>query len=148
MHDPLVFEIQRLYPQIFLACHIDHVRARSTRWSLSSHDASLLAHLSLRSGTSPRSLAGHLGVVPSTLSAALKRLEQLGYIKNTPKTDDRRRRELWLTARGAEAMQTTSVLDATRVAQLLEKLSPSEKKVALRGLALLAQAARALGKKR
>src|SRR5882724_7264373 len=144
MHDTLVFEIQRLYPQIFLACHIDHVRARSTQWSLSSHDASLLAHLSLGAGTSPRSLAGHLGVVPSTLSATLKRLEQLGYIRNIPKTDDRRRRELWLTERGAEAMQTTSVLDATRVGQLLEKLSPSEQEVALRGLELLAQAARAL----
>jgi DNA-binding MarR family transcriptional regulator len=148
MHDQLVFEIQRLYPQIFVACHIDHVRARSTKWSLSSHDSSILAHLSLRAGTSPRSLAGHLGVVPSTLFAALKRLEQLGYITNTPTADDRRRRELWLTERGAEAMQTTSVLDATRVAQLLEKLSPSERKAALRGLALLAQAARALGKKR
>jgi DNA-binding MarR family transcriptional regulator len=144
MHDQLVFEIQRLYPQIFVACHVNHVRATSTKWSLSSHDASILAHLHLREGTSPRSLAAHLGVVPSTLSAALKRLARLGYITNTPKAEDRRQRELWLTERGAEAMQTTSVLDTTRVAQLLEKLSASERKIALRGLALLAKGARAL----
>ena len=148
MHDQLVFEIQRLYPQIFMACHIDHVRARSTKWNLSSYDSSILAHLNLRSGTSPRSLAGHLGVASSTLSAALKRLERLGYITNIPIANDRRRRELWLTALGAKAMQTTSVLDASRVALLVEALSPTERKSALRGLALLARAARSLGKKR
>ncbi len=148
MHDQLVFDIQRLYPQIYLACHIDHVRARSTKWNLSSHDSSVLAHLSLHSGMSPRTLAGHLGVVPSTLSAALKRLERLGYLTNIPTPNDRRRRELWLTKRGAEAMQTTSVLDGTRVALLVEQLSPSERKAALRGLTLLAEAARSLRNKR
>jgi len=141
MHDQLVFEIQRLYPQIYVACHIGHVRAGSTKFSLSSNGASILAHLSLRKGTSPRSLASHLGVAPSTLSAAIKRLAQLGYIANTPKATDRRQRELWLTELGAEAMRTTSVLDAKRVAQLVEKLLPREQKIALRGLALLARAA-------
>jgi hypothetical protein len=40
-----ILEIQRLFPQIYLACHVDHVRAASTPWDLSSHDASILAHL-------------------------------------------------------------------------------------------------------
>ena len=144
MHDQLVFEIQRLYPQVFVACHINHVRASSTKWRLSEHDASILAHLRLSKGTSPRSLAAHLGVVPSTLSAALKRLAELGYITNTPKAEDRRQRELWLTNSGAKAMASTSVLDATRVALLLQKLTAAERKIAVQGLSLLARAARAL----
>jgi|SRR5215813_8298810 len=144
MRDELVFEIQRLYPQIYVACHVGHVRAGSTKFNLSANGASILAHLSLRKGTSPRKLAGHLGVAPSTLSAAIKRLAQLGYIANTPRDMDRRQRELWLTELGAEAMRATSVLDADRVAQLLDKLLPKEQKVAVRGLELLARAARQL----
>ena len=144
MHDELVFEIQRLYPQIYVACHIGHVRAGSTKFSLSSNGASILAHLSLRKGTSPGTLASHLGVVPSTLSAAIKRLAQLGYLANTPKATDRRQRELWLTELGAEAMRSTSVLDASRVSQMLDKLQPSERKIAVRGLELLARAAKQL----
>jgi len=144
MNDPLVFELQRLYPQIYLACHVDHVRASSTKWRLSARDASILAHLKLSEGTSPRTLAAHLRITASTLSAALKRLARLGYIESTPRLGDRRLRELRLTEHGAEAMASTSVLDAARVQQLLEKLSASEREVAVRGLTLLAQAACAL----
>jgi DNA-binding MarR family transcriptional regulator len=109
---------------------------------VSSQDASILVHLDREFGLSPRALAGHLGVAPSTLSAALARLAKLGYLTNKPNEKDRRKRELRLTARGAEAISATSVLDAERVRALLSKLKPEERKVALRGLALLAQAAR------
>ena len=142
MKDDDVYEVQRLYPQIFVACHVDHVRAVSTRWRVSSQDASILVHLDREFGLSPRALAGHLGVAPSTLSAALARLAKLGYLTSKPNEKDRRRRELRLTSRGAEAISATSVLDAERVRSLLSNLKPDETKAALRGLALLAQAAR------
>jgi DNA-binding MarR family transcriptional regulator len=93
---------------------------------------------------SPRSLASHLGVVPSTLSAALTRLEKLGYIKNITRKDDRRKREVWLTAAGARAMSATSVLDARRIREMLKQLTPNERDEAIRGLALLGRAACAL----
>jgi DNA-binding MarR family transcriptional regulator len=139
-----VYEVQRLYPQIFVACHTDHVRAVSTKWRVSSQDASILVHLDREFGLSPRALAGHLGVAPSTLSASIARLSKLGYLNSKPNEKDRRRRELRLTARGAEAISDTSVLDAERVRAMLRKLTPGERKTALRGLALLAQAARKL----
>ena len=142
MTDDEVYEVQRLYPQIFVACHVDHVRAVSTRWRVSSQDASILVHLDREFGLSPRALAGHLGVAPSTLSAALTRLAKLGYLTSKPNEKDRRQRELRLTSRGAAAISATSVLDAERVRTLLSKLKPDEKRAALRGLALLAQAAR------
>lgn len=137
-----VFEVQRLYPQIFVACHTDHVRAVSTKWRISSQDASILVHLDREVGLGPRSLAGHLGVAPSTLSAAIARLSRLGYLTNKPNEEDKRKREIRLTPRGAEAISSTSVLDAERVQELLSKLKPGERKQALRGLALLAGAAR------
>jgi DNA-binding MarR family transcriptional regulator len=74
MRSEAVFEIQRLFPQIYLACHVDHVRAASTAWDLSSHDSSILVHLDREKPISPRDLAKHLGVAASTLSAAIARL--------------------------------------------------------------------------
>ncbi len=100
--------------------------------------------LDRETGLSPRRLASHLGVAPSTLSASIARLTKLGYITSTPMDDDRRRRELRLTPRGSEAIRSTSVLDAERVRAMIGKLKPKERKEALRGLALLAEAARKL----
>jgi DNA-binding MarR family transcriptional regulator len=142
MKDDDVYQVQRLYPQIFVACHTDHVRAVSTQWRISSQDASILVHLDGEAGLSPRALAGHLSVAPSTLSAALSRLEKLGYLTNNPAAKDRRKRELRLTPRGAEAITATSVLDGERVRAMLNQLQASERKAALHGLALLAEAAK------
>ena len=147
MTDDDVFEVQRLYPQIYIACHTDHVRAASTTWRISSQDASILVHLDRDSGLSPRALADHLSVAPSTLSAAIARLSELGYLTSQPNDTDRRKRELRLTARGAEAIASTSVLNAERVQALLNTLKPDERKAAVRGLALLARAARKLNEK-
>lgn len=141
-----VLDVLRFYPQIYLACHVDHVRATSTRWKLSAHDSSILAHLDTNAPISPRELAKHLAVRPSTLSAAVARLEALGYVAIKAASNDKRRRELTLTARGAEAMAETSVLDRKRVADLLEKLAPQDRSAAVHGLSLLARAARELQK--
>ena len=142
MSDDDVYELQRLYPQIYIACHTDHVRAVSTKWRISSQDAAILVHLDREHGVSPRELAHHLGISASTLSAYLARLSALGYLTNEPGKSDGRRREIRLTERGAEAMSGTSVLDATRVRKLLKKLKPADREEALRGLKLLADAAK------
>lgn len=147
MPDELVSEIQRLYPQIYLACHVDHVRARSTEWRLSARESALLSHLDRRSGISPKALAAHLGVAASTLSAAITRLVDLGYISNHAAPADKRQRELRLTRLGAEAMAGTSVLDQTRVASLVAQLNRDERQIAAQGLGLLARAARQLKRK-
>jgi DNA-binding MarR family transcriptional regulator len=142
MNDEDVFEVQRFYPRIYLACHVDHVRTASTPFRISAQDASILSHLDREMAQSPRELASHLGVAASTLSATIARLSRLGYITSTPAPGDQRRRELRLTAAGAEASASTSVLDAGRVQLLLNTLTPAERKDAVRGLALLAAGAR------
>jgi DNA-binding MarR family transcriptional regulator len=147
MLDELVFEVQRLYPQIYLACHVDHVRAKSTQWRLSSRDSSILSHLDRDRGMSPRDLAQHLDVVPSTLSATIARLVRLGYMTSNATTSDKRERELRLTVKGAQAMASTSVLDAEKVRAVLKKLNQQDRADAIRGLQLFARAARELEEK-
>lgn len=148
MKPDAVLEVQRLYPQIYVACHTDHVRAASTPWRISSQDASILVHLDLRIGLSPRQLAGHLGIAASTMSAAISRLAKLGFLRSDPLARDHRQREIRLTDRGAEAIAATSVLDASRVRALLKLLTPRERAAAIRGLALLAKGARKLHSRR
>ncbi|HEY8226603.1 MAG TPA: MarR family transcriptional regulator [Pyrinomonadaceae bacterium] len=146
MTDDDIYELQRLYPQIYIACHTNHVRAISTKWRISSQDAAILVHLDRERGLSPRELAAHLGISASTLSAYIARLSALGYLTSRASETDGRRREIRLTERGAEAISATSVLDRKRVGELLRKLKPAERKAALRGLQLLADAAKQLSK--
>jgi len=135
-----VLAVQRLYPQVFLACHARHVRRRSTPFGLTEQESSVLAHLDVRAGMRPRDLAAHLGVAPSTLSATLARLSRLGCVARDRSALDGRAAELRLTPRGVEAMQSTSVLDRARLVDALARLTARERTRAVAGLALLARA--------
>ena len=137
-----VRQVQTWYPQIYLACHVDHKRSRTTGSGISPRDSSLLAHLDQRDPVTPAALAKHLRIGASTLSAALKRLARLGYVSQSKDPNDARRTELRLTAAGARAMSESSVLEASRVQALLTRLAPTERARALDGLGLLARAAR------
>jgi DNA-binding MarR family transcriptional regulator len=136
--------VQRHYPQIYLACHTHHTRAKSSPYRLSARDSSLLVHLDEDEPTRPAALARHLGIGAPTLSAALQRLEGLGYVARTRPAGDGRAIELRLTARGAEALSATSVLEPDRVRALLRQLPAAERAQAVAGLALLGRAARGL----
>ena len=137
--DP-VLAVQRLYPQVFLACHARHVRRKSTPFGLTDQESSVLAHLDVRTGMRPRDLAAHLGVAPSTLSATLARLTRLECVARDRSALDGRAAELRLTPRGVEAMQSTSVLDRARLTDALGRLTARERTRAVAGLALLARA--------
>ena len=119
------------------------MRAASSAHKLSARDSSLLSHLDEKSPVPPAALARHLGVSPSTLSAAVKRLAKLGYVRQERHPDDGRRLRLYLAKKGVAAMRATSVLDVVRVQRLLAALTVVERRTALEGLALLARAARA-----
>jgi DNA-binding MarR family transcriptional regulator len=95
-------------------------------------------------GASPAELARHLGIAPSTLSAALARLERHGLLRLDADPADARRRRIRLTDAGRDAVIRDSVLDARRVAAMLELLADDERKAAVHGLRLLAAAARRL----
>ena len=135
-------QIQYHYPQIYLACHSQHTRRRSTELDLSSQDSAYLAHLHRQRGTRPGDLARHLGIGDSTLSAFVKRMEATGYITRSVSDADRRLATLQLTDKGEAAMQATSVLDAERIRTILAQLDETETEQALKGLKILADACR------
>lgn len=137
--DP-VRRIQRAYPQLYLACHVRHTTRRRSH-GLSDRDASVLAHLDELSPVQAGRLAAHLGVGPSTVTEAIDRLVARGLVERTRRG---RTVELRITPEGIATMQTSSVLDAVRVAALLAEVPARQRAAAVRGLELLAAAARRL----
>lgn len=133
--------IQRYFPRIYMACHVQHERGKSTDQHLSSRDATLLAHLSAQQFTSPSVLAKHLKVSPATISEAVAHLMDLDFISAQADSDDGRRQKLLLTAKGQQAVSHSSVLDSDKLKCLLLSLSETEKQQVLTGMRLLAQAA-------
>ena len=133
--------VQTCYPKIYLACHTRHRKAASSDTHISARDSSLLAHLDEARGTTPTALARHLGIGRSTLSAAVKRLTALGYVTSSTNGRDARSTVLRLSPRGAAAMRGSSVLEPERVERLLAVLGPRERRAALAGLEILADAA-------
>ena len=135
-----VRRVQRAYPQLYLACHVDHATRRRDH-GLSDRDSTVLAHLDELSPVSAGGLAKHLGVGPSTVTEAIDRLEAKGFVERTRKG---RKVDLRITPAGVEVMQASSVLDATRVAAMIAAVPARHRQAAVRGLELLAVAARQL----
>jgi DNA-binding MarR family transcriptional regulator len=148
MSDDPVRRLLEFYPKIFLACHTRHVRDPQTNEVLTSHQASILDHLDEADPLNLADLARHMGVTPGTMSVAIDRLVQLGCVVRERDSEDGRRLQLRLTARGAQIKSAQTVLDPELVRALLEMLTPEEQADGLRGLAILARAAQAVQKKR
>ena len=136
----LAREVQRHYPRIYVACHVDHRARRGQKPAVSARDQTILAHVP-DAGVRPQDLAAHLRVTPSTVSAALKRLSAKGFVAMTPAKKDARAKVITLTDAGQAALSQTSVLDHARVVAALGRMSAAQRKVVLRGLGLLADAA-------
>ncbi len=142
--NPDVEAIQRAYPQVYHACHVEHRSRHASPSGLTEKDASLLAHAGASEGVTPGALARHFGVAASTLSAQIKRLEAMGLIALEPDPADSRRRRLSLTDQGRAATRAGSVLDAGRLTALLDTLNTDERRRAVEGLTVLAEGARRL----
>jgi len=136
--------VLRCYPQIYFACHRRHVRDEKTNEVMSQHQASVLDHLDDTEPTALFDLARHMGVTASTMSLTVDRLERGGWVKRERSKQDARRVELRLTEAGARIKKQQKVLEPDLVRAMLTRLDDTQRKQALRGLELLAQAARDL----
>ena len=138
---PDVAAVFRDYPRIYFACHRRHVRDDVSGTHVSAHQVSILDHLDSDNPTMLSDLADHMGVTPATMSIAIGRLVDQGYVTRVLDPADRRKVQLRLTDVGVRICAANSVLEPTLVEDMLEQLSASDRKDALRGLALLGRAA-------
>jgi DNA-binding MarR family transcriptional regulator len=130
-----------LYPRVLTACRARRVRVGSDD-SVSDHQFQILSLLDASEPTSLKRLARQSGVTPSTMSLTADRLVRRGFIVRETDEDDRRRICLRLTPTGEEMVRSRSLLDEDRVARLLGRLPPGKRRQAIRGLSILARAAR------
>jgi DNA-binding MarR family transcriptional regulator len=138
---PDVAAVFRDYPRIYFACHRRHVRDPDTGVDVSARQASILDHLDAKSPTMLADLAKHLGVTPATMSIAVGRLVDQGYVTRVLDPVDRRKVQLRLTDAGMRITAANSVLEPSLVEDMLNQLSDDNRRDALRGLELLARAA-------
>ncbi len=133
-------QLMSFYPRIYFACHTRHVPDPKRNRILSSHQASVLDHLDEIEPTGLLTLAAHMGVTASTMSLMIDRLARNGYVIRERDARDGRRVGLRLTKAGVRIKSEKSVLDPKRVRAVLDQLSADERRQAIHGLALLAQA--------
>ena len=131
-----------LYSQIYFACHTRHVQDPESGTRVSARQASILSHLDSVEPTPLSQLATHMGVTVSTMSIAVDRLVRQGYVVRDRAESDARVRHVRLTPAGERLRTAQKVLDSRLVRAMLTRLSPSDRRTALRGLELLGAAAR------
>ena len=136
-----VLRLMDYYPKIYFACHTRHVMDSNTGAKLTAKQASILDHLDTTEPVTLFDLAMHMGVTPSTMSLSIDRLARMGYVKREKDKKDGRRTHLTLTSQGEKIKKAHSVLDVVSVKAVLNRLSVTERKLALDGLGLLAYAA-------
>lgn len=129
------------YPRILFACRARRVRDPVLGKHLTEHQGRILSHLDVDDPTMVTELAEYMGVTPSTMSLNLKRLEGGGFITRVRDPEDRRVMNVVLTAAGKRMSDATTLLDPDRVDAMLRGLRPDERRRALDGLAILAEAA-------
>ena len=137
-----------LYSQIYFACHTRHVHDPESGTRVSARQASILSHVDSVEPTPLSQLASHMGVTVSTMSIAVDRLVRQGYVVRDRAESDARVRHVRLTTAGERLRATQKVLEPRLVRAMLSRLSPAERRDALRGLELLGTAAREQTKER
>jgi DNA-binding MarR family transcriptional regulator len=133
--------VLRCYPQIYFACHRRHVRDEKTDSVLSARQASIVDHLDDVEGTPLLELARHMGVTASTMSLTVDRLNRGGYVRRARNKTDGRRVDVRLTPAGVRIKRQQKVLEPELVSAVLALLDGKDRRRALRGLELLAEAA-------
>lgn len=129
------------YPRIHAACRARGIAGDGSGVpALSDHQAAILAHLDEHDPVMVGEIAEVMGVTASTMSLNLTRLERDGFVRRERDPDDRRVKNVRLTAVGREMRDRSRLLDVDRVDALLASLRPDDRKRALEGLAILAEA--------
>ena len=128
-------------PRIQFACRATLVRDPVSGTLLTEGQARILSQLHTTDPTMVTELAEYMGVTASTMSLNLKRLSETGFISRERDPDDRRVMNVRLTESGGMIRESLRELDPGRVEAMLTSLSGEERRLVVRGLAVLADAA-------
>ncbi len=77
-------------------------------------------------GVDQRTLAGRVGFDAATIGSVIGRLEKKGWLRRCPATHDRRRKLLWLTSEGAQAVAEMLAKVERVQPRILQPLSAAE----------------------
>ena len=133
---------ESLFRKVQHACHACSAAAPEGPAPGGERQARLLDHLDPHVLAHPGALALHMGITPSTVSLTVDRLVAAGLALRERPSGDARRVGIRLTAAGSRVRDARTGLDPDRVRALLRRLSPGRRRKALRGLKILAKAAR------
>ncbi len=128
-------------PRIERACRPRTVNDPRTGVSVTAKQLTTLAQLDEEDPVMVTELADFLGVTASTVSLNLTRLEEAGFVRRARDPADRRVMNVYLTMEGARMRDRHAGIDPERVARLLDRLSPLERRRATEAFARLAEAA-------
>ena len=128
-------------PRIQFACRATLVRDPVSGTLLTEGQARILSQLHTTDPTMVTELAEYMGVTASTMSLNLKRLSETGFISRERDPDDRRVMNVRLTESGGMIRESLRELDPGRVEAMLTSLSGEERRLVVRGLTVLADAA-------
>jgi len=140
-------DVQRVlsaHRRVLEACRARELRSEDGGTVLTRHQGRILTYLDPEDPVMVTELAEYAGVTASTMSLTLKRLEEAGLVRRERDPDDRRVVNVCVTPLGASMRERARELDPQRVDALLASLRPEERRRAVEGLSLLADAADAL----
>lgn len=123
------------------ACRVPGLADAGSGVRLTDKQLRTLRQLDLVDPVMVTELAEYLGVTASTMSLNLGRLEASGLVSRARDPADRRVMNVLLTRLGERLLERAEALEPIRIADLLDALRPEDRRRALEGLALLADAA-------
>ena len=138
MNDSVNDRFQRAYAEVWLSLR------RGDDPDLSEHERQLLHHIPSRPpGVTLGEVADHLALPRSSASVLVKELARRGFVRRARDRRDERRLALVLTARGAQRVAASTVLDPDRLQRALRALPAAERRALVGALERVAQAATA-----
>ena len=87
----------------------------------------LIDWIARRPGATLGEIAAALGVTPPTISVALRRLEELKFVRKSRDPQDRRNIRVYLTTKGEALHRKAAEFKRLRAERLLSPLSPAER---------------------
>lgn len=131
-----------LYPALY---RVLHSRWHKNEARPSAEALAVMTHLHMSGPLTVGEAALHFDRAQSAMSELIDRAQAAGWLDRAPDGRDRRRTLVWLTDAGLQILnRSNQVLDAERLTQCLEQLSPPQRAQLVESMQALLRAAEQL----